>query len=329
MKNKIWVAAILGAASVIAPSANAQGLSFSGANSFSVEGGLSTALNFSSASLIVVNNIGAGAAPWATTELVSANVLDFGLGGSFGLHANFGLENGTSLYLRSSGNWAKGSADISGLFSVDGAIPGIHDDGYLVRNIWTPVATVTTQTLDAAVGFQTPANGGVSYFAGAIYGNVSQDISVAYETNSGTPFATNYSVSGYSANAMYGVELGVSYSRALSDKLNVVLTGGLAALDNSFTYTYLHEIVEPFFTTTNTYTASGRSVALRSEVSAQLVYAKSDKLSLTGKIGVVNYSNVSTGLENTLNPNNTTASITPVFSSVIVPYIRAGVRITF
>jgi len=128
---------------------------------------------------------------------------------------------------------------------------------------------------------------------------------------------------------MFGAEIGAIYSHALSNRLNIVLSAELAALDNNFTYTYKYESDNSFVLNTNTYTASGRSVALRSEVSAQLVYAKSEAISLTGKIGIVNYSNVSTGLENTLNPNNTTASITPVFSSVIVPYVRAGVRIAF
>ncbi len=327
MKNKIFLAAILGAASAAAPSAHAQILNFSGVNSVSLEGGLSIALNNSSASLIVVNNV--GTAPWATTELVSADVLDFGLGASFGLQANFGLDSGASIYLRSSGNWAEGSVDISGLFAVTGAIPGIHDDGYLISNAWSPIATVTTQTLDAAIGFQTAAYGGINYFAGVIYGDVSQDISVDFTISSFAPPPTVVAVSGVSTNTMYGAEMGVAYSHAFSNKLSILLSAGLAALDNNFTYTYQHESVTGASTTTNIHTATGHSTVVRSEVSAQLAYASSERISLTGKIGLVNYSNVSTGVENTLNPNNTTAAITPVYGSVMVPYVRAGVRIAF
>jgi hypothetical protein len=329
MKNILRLTAMLGAACALSPSAQAQTRGFSGENSFSLEGGLSTALNHSKASLVVANNAGAGA-PWATTELVSANVLDFGLGASFGLQADFGLNSGRSVYFRSSGNWAKGSVDISGLFSVSGAIPGIHDDGKLLKNTWSPVATVSTQTLDVAVGFQTTPHNGIRYFGGAIHGRVSQDLNVDYVINALLPSRFDISINGRAANLMYGAELGASYSRALSDKLDIVLTGTLAALDNTFTYTYQYEnINQSGIIVSNTYTAAGSSVVLRSEVSAQLVYAKSETLSLTGKIGVVNYGNVSTGLENTLNPNNTTATITPVFGSVIVPYIRAGISIAF
>ncbi len=328
MKIAIWLAVCLATGSALAPSAHGQSLRFSGENSLSLEGGLATALNHANASLVVVNN--RGTAPWATTELVSANVLDFGRGASFGLQADFGLNGGESVYLRGSGNWANGSVDISGMFSVSGAIPGIHDDGKLLKNTWSPVARVNTRTLDAAIGFQTASHNGISYFGGATQAGVSQDLTVDYILNAQLPTRKDISVNGSATNLMYGAEFGAIYSRALSDKLNIVLTGTLAALDNSFTYTYQYNNVDQTgFTLSSTYTAAGSSVVLRSEVSARLVYAKSETLSLTGKIGIVNYSNVSTGLENTLNPQNTTAAITPVFGSVIVPYIRAGIRVAF
>ncbi len=58
-------------------------------------------------------------------------------------------------------------------------------------------------------------------------------------------------------------------------------------------------------------------------------YVKTESLGFTCKASFVNYGNLFTGLENTINPNNTAASITPVFGPVGVPYIRAGVAISF
>ncbi len=320
MKFTISVALLL----ATSLSANAQTFAFSGENSLSIEGGIASALNFSQSPLVVVNNIGADA-PWAVTELVSASLLDFGTGASFGAEANFGLTSGKSIYLRSSGNFASGGLDLAGLFAVDGAIPGIFDDDYLLPSAWNPIVTVNTRILDTGIGIKTDIAGGGSFFAGLLYGEVAQDFQLTYDPTSPAPAGIR--VSGRSNNAMLGVEIGGSYTRALSDKLKLVVFGEVAALSNSFDYRY--QYLNPTSFSEINQSQSGSSISVRSEIAAQLVFARSEKLAFTGKIGVLNYTNVATGLENTINPGNTNAIITPVFNAVTVPYIRAGIRISF
>ncbi len=299
--------------------------SLSGEYRLELEGGVATALGTSRQPLIVQNNSGPGA-PYAVVPLVGTDALDYGTLASYSARLAAGLQNGTRLYLRAEGVQGSGTRDLSTLFTVAGAIPGTHDDGRLVRNTWSPLALTTTSTQAYSAGLGGDFGTGFSWSAGIIHAQVAQDLNISYDVaGSGTQ---DYNVYGRSLNRMTGVDIGLDYRRDISDRVSFETGVRVAGMGNSYAYTYdyINSTVTPSQYSVG---ATGVSMVVRSEVSVKMSYAVRDNLRLTGRIGMVNYENVGTGLENLLNPANTHTVINPVTASVRLPYIRIGIDYRF
>lgn len=313
--------------STLAITANAQ--NFTGEYTVHVEGGLALPLNSSGASFLVENNSSfISPAPWAVTEIIGADALGFGLGVSYAAELTAGLNSGSSLYIRVEGNSV--SADTSfadGWGGLTAALPGIHDDGFLIEDTWDTVATVSTNTFAASAGIQTAIANNLSWSVGVMHANAAQDLSLSYDYDPLTPGLIT--TSGAANNKMTGISFGVTYHRAVSDKLSLNIGADMAALANQYTYSYMHIDENVSSTPRATADFSGNSTVIRTDISAQLSYAHRSNISFTSRIGVTTYSNVVTGFENTLNPENTLSVQSAVFSSIVVPYMRAGVSIAF
>lgn len=317
---KVLIAGI-GILTSIAVTANAQSIGLTGEYEFSLEGGFAMPLNSSERALIVENNVGSG--PWDVTPLVDADILDFGVIPSFAAEFSARLNSGGSIFLRAQSILGQGETDLTGLWIDSGAIPGTHDDGYLIRSEWNPSATVTTQERAIAAGYRSADTTGFTWMAGLSYASVSQDLDVVFNV---TDDETVY-VSGAGTNIMYGAIAGVGYTRPLSDKWSFALDSDLSVLHNRYDYNY--DYLNDFYGTVEHVGADGESTALRLNVAGKLAYHYSQSTTLSGIVGVTNYWGVVSGMDTMLNEENTRDTVTPVTSSITLPYIRFGVSVAF
>lgn len=308
--------------------AQAQSFGYTGVRTFSFEGGIALPVNDSERSLIVENNTPLdGPAPWAVTELVGADVLDFGVTASFAMEVSAELLSGGSTFVRTQGVSGTGATDISGLWAGFGAIPGTFDDGYLMRSDWGNVTTVTTKEFAMTGGYRSASNSGFTWMAGVTLADFNQGIGFAYDHNEPLPGSAEIDATG--ANKMYGLTVGLGYDHVISDKWSMGLTSDVSVLHNN--YEYLINIADDSLFDENYSLTSriGETMSVRLDAAASLRYQYSESMQLTGTFGATNYFGIVSGLDNYLNDENTASVINVVTSDALLPYVRFGVRMTF
>lgn len=307
--------------------AQAQSFGLSGEYELNIEGGLAMPTNVSDRSLIVENNSSftGGPAPWTVTPLVAADILDFGSIASFATELSAGLSSGGAVFLSAQGVSGQGSTDLAPHWEGLGAIPGSHDDGYLINSVWDPVAVVNTADFALTAGYSSIETAGLTWMAGVAHAVVAQDLIIDFDAN---PVIDGHVlVSGSSSNQMYGVTAGIGYQRVISNDWSLGVDTNVSALQNTYDYSFDYNNFE--HNTNEQVGAVGISTVVRWDVAAKLAYTLNETTALSGSIGATSYTGIVSGLDTMLNEANTISAVSPVTSSVLLPYVRFGVSVSF